>query len=380
MKKARWIEKTFRKKAPLRHAVLNRYFALANVLEIPSAFAKSARQLHDEAGVPFISQISGLLDAVFRCGLRGREYYLYRFDQITDKDCRQSFVSQRRFLQWLGLLNDWLRDEACWDKKSFHSFCESHHLPTPPILAIFENGAKEILADSPLNQEGLVIFCKPNNGSCGKGIERWKYSNGSFIRQGRELRPSEFDSYLQQKSMDDSYLLQPRIENHPEVAKLSNGSLATVRFNTFLHQEGVAGEFWPVLRMPCGESIVDNFQADNLVAPVDLQTGRLGRASMRKNGIIVEIEAHPDTGCEINGIALPFWDETRSLCRRAQECCEKEHFVGWDVALTADGPVLVEANASSGIEAMQVAHRQGIESAPVFPIMESLMQAMAEDY
>lgn len=379
MEETRWVEKTFRKKAPLRHIVLSRYFWLANILEIPSAFFRSAHQLRAEASVSLAHQILGLLQTTFLCGLRAREYYLFRFDQITDSKLRMEFLSQRRYFQWLGLLNVWLRDESCWDKLDFNSFCTKYRLPTPSILAIYKDGIKKSLDDAYLNQDDSVIFCKPDDGSCGIGIESWRHGNGSFHRQGRSLCPSEFDSYLGKKSLTTTYLLQPRIENHPELAGLSNGSLPTVRFNTYIDTDGCIEEFWPVFRMPCRESIVDNYQADNMVAPVDLQTGRLGKAVIRKNGVILEAVVHPDTGSIISGTQLPFWAEVRALCRQAQKCCEKERFVGWDVALTVDGPILIEANPSFGIELLQVAHRQGIKSASLFPTLEELMRMMLED-
>jgi hypothetical protein len=61
------------------------------------------------------------------------------------------------------------------------------------------------------------------------------------------------------------------------------------------------------------------------------------------------VECHPDTGLPIVGIMLPFWRESIELVRRAhQSAFARFAFLGWDIALTNEGPILLETNSGWG--------------------------------
>lgn len=57
------------------------------------------------------------------------------------------------------------------------------------------------------------------------------------------------------------------------------------------------------------------------------------------------IEKHPDSGQRLKGFPVPLWTEALFLARRAHELFPSVYFIGWDVAILQDRPVLVEGNA-----------------------------------
>ena len=90
---------------------------------------------------------------------------------------------------------------------------------------------------------------------------------------------------------------------------------------------------------------VDNFHAGGIAANIDLVTGTLGRAT--DIGLTPDIgwlDRHPDDGGVITGRVLPFWSEVLALARRAHLVFNQRLVAGWDIAILADGPVLVEGN------------------------------------
>ena len=95
-------------------------------------------------------------------------------------------------------------------------------------------------------------------------------------------------------------------------------------------------------------SVIDNFAdgtTGNLVADVDLDSGRVTRVVSKTPGRIgVEaVTHHPDTGQSLF-ITLPGWHEAIRVVTEAARLFEGLGSLGWDVALTPDGPRIIEAN------------------------------------
>ena len=67
---------------------------------------------------------------------------------------------------------------------------------------------------------------------------------------------------------------------------------------------------------------------------------------------------HPVTGGAIPGFRVPQWDEVLALALRSHRAFAEALIVGWDIAVTTDGVVMVEANSSPGVRlGQQPGHR-----------------------
>jgi hypothetical protein len=120
--------------------------------------------------------------------------------------------------------------------------------------------------------------------------------------------------------------------------------------------------------MTVGCSVTDNFSAGmagNIVAPIDLDIGTLGPAAgsaRRQWPEMHTVSRHPDTGEVIEGFLVPHWQDLKQLTVRAQASFPELRCLGWDVAVTEKGPVLIEANHVWDINLLQMAHRKGLRS------------------
>ena len=104
-----------------------------------------------------------------------------------------------------------------------------------------------------------------------------------------------------------------------------------------------------------GENVtVDNVHAGGIAAAVDLATGRMARATYAGfDSSMGWIDRHPETGGAITGRSLPMWDDVCDLVRRGHSAFCDWAVVGWDVAITADGPRLVEGNSGPDVDLIQ---------------------------
>jgi len=198
---------------------------------------------------------------------------------------------------------------------------------------------------------------KPSRGRGGSGMERWSFADGRWILEGssRVCGEAELREHLAKSSLGGDLLVQPRLVNHPALSDLANGVLSTVRLVTCRDERDGYEPTHAILRMARGtEATVDNYHAGGIAASVDIATGVLAAATdMGANAATGWCPTHPDTGAPIEGRTLPFWSETLALARHAHAAFPFCTVIGWDIAITADGPVVIEGNGSPDVDIMQ---------------------------
>ena len=65
-------------------------------------------------------------------------------------------------------------------------------------------------------------------------------------------------------------------------------------------------------------------------------------------------DAHPTTGVVFDGFQIPCFQEAKELVLKAALESDKILVVGWDVAISENGPVVIEGNRRPGFDLVQV--------------------------
>jgi hypothetical protein len=101
---------------------------------------------------------------------------------------------------------------------------------------------------------------------------------------------------------------------------------------------------------------VDNVSSGGIESIVDVATGRLGPAVLlTQDGRRVEFDRHPDTDAQIAGVLVPHWSAVRELTLQLMHAFPELEHVGWDLAVSDQGPRVIEGNgAKPAVPAMQV--------------------------
>lgn len=145
-------------------------------------------------------------------------------------------------------------------------------------------------------------------------------------------------------------IVEGYIKQHPEMNKFSKQSVNTIRVVTVRTFDKV-NILYAAMRMGGGNAVVDNFHAGGILAIVDIDNGYLitDGFDMYGNPFII----HPITKEEIKGFKIPFWNDVIKLVKEAGVVVDGVGYVGWDVAITNDGPILIEGNVSPGSLVLQ---------------------------
>lgn len=247
--------------------------------------------------------------------------------------------------------------ETLADKRRFATWCKVHTLPSIATVAELEAGR---LVGSLNDGEGLPresLFSKWSAGFGGEDTASWQYDDGAYLDAGgRRWDAADLVARLAEQSLSGPVLVQRRLVNHATIARLSPRALSTVRVMTTTVAGRAPAFLVGVLRMGTGDSSADNFAQGGIAAPVDAETGELGVArGLDVNDLPCVHCRHPDTDEPIAGTRLPFWRESIDLAVRAHALIGDLPVVGWDIAITPNGPVLVEGNWNPCIKLLQVA-------------------------
>jgi len=242
----------------------------------------------------------------------------------------------------------WTRACALADKLRFYARCRAAGLPHPETVAAVDHGRLDIVAD-PADR---ALIAKPADGEGGEGV----------TLLGRFATIADLAARLPESLLARSgaLVIQPYVRTHADLADLALDALPTVRIVTILDEAGTPEAVSATFRFASARGThVDNMKAGGLLAPVDLARGTLGLACKGYGG--GDHATHPVTGAAITGRTLPLWDAAKALAIRAHATAFADYIlIGWDVAMTPDGPVLIEGNGKPGVLMPQRAARRGL--------------------
>ncbi len=239
------------------------------------------------------------------------------------------------------------------DKYLFSLVVQALGHSSPRVLALFKPDGVDTLnprrpvsyAEFVATSDPVDAFAKPVGGMKGKGAFALRVENGQAWVDGRPASASEVASRVTGR-----YVLQERLVQHPALEALHSTSVNTIRLVT-VYRDGRVEPFVAALRVGTGGATVDNWSAGGLVVGLDLSTARLygqgifkpGRGGDAQHGGFVD--RHPDSGLLLDGYELPHIPEAVALACRLHLDLGGPRTVGWDLAITPDGPSIVEGNS-----------------------------------
>lgn len=154
-----------------------------------------------------------------------------------------------------------------------------------------------------------------------------------------------------ENAIKNRIFLEELVVQHPVMNKLCDKSVNTMRIMTF-NDNGKSRIIWMGLRVGNGINSIDNFHAQGMAVNIDINTGKLVGNAIDKD--LNEYSEHPLTHVKFDGFQIPCFEEAKKMVLEASLRSDKILVVGWDVAISKDGPVIIEGNRRPGFDIVQV--------------------------
>lgn len=225
------------------------------------------------------------------------------------------------------------------------------------------------------------LFGKPqfNSGSFGSALLERLDGDEIVLGDGRRIMLDAFCREILSE-YGAGYLLQTAVAQHESIKRVIGNAVGTIRMVT-VRQETMPELLYALWKIPSPEAMSDNFwQTGSMIAPVSVDSGEVGLCRTGTGLEMHEQEAHPVSGVRFAGLQIPFWEEARAMTCEGHALFPEYGVIGWDVAITPEGPALIECNDSPFHTLYQLANRRGIRNAdfmPVFERVEALSQRLS---
>ncbi len=281
-----------------------------------------------------------ILFEFFFHGYLGYEYVAYHFETKNRKE-RKAFYSEMDRWRFTNICNNRKDIWKLRNKRLAYEIFKDWYKREQIIVKSMD----DLEAYTKFATAHQVFFAKPFAGGGGLGA-RWidikKYSS---IEESFRLLIK-----------DGSFVLEEGVYQCPKMAAFNPDSINTVRIVTIRSNNKVS--IWHALiRTGRKGSIVDNGASGGLFVMVDHNTGKIisGGANERGDYFL----NHPDSNVPFIGFQIPLWKELCDMSIEMMNAMPTINCIGWDLAVTDKGPVVIEANGQTSLCGPQLTQRKG---------------------
>jgi hypothetical protein len=293
---------------------------------------------------PVLKRVPGALWAGIRHNVLPTEYYVYGLWRPDRRINIDSYLYDNEASRLFKVLNRRSsQPDPIVDKLAFYELCKTQGIPTPKVLAAFAPTGRLVDFQSGLPPQ-LDLFVKARAGRGGDGAECFRWDRVFFqSNRGCRLKLDDLGDYLANRARTENLtlLVQPALSNHPDIRSEPNEPLATARLVTGRSIHGGVMPIFSYILFGTTDKITSH---SNYVTLIDVATGRLMPAPPHDSpGVSIYQYRQFDSN---DACILSDWDAALRHVRAAHKACFNFVFIGWDVAFTPDGPMILECNTN----------------------------------
>lgn len=311
-------------------------------------FFETINKIHQRSGK---SKIALFFDMIY-CSIKFQagytDYFLFYFEELNNKQ-RSTYITRGVNNGYLKELNDssyyhFLRNKIEFNHK-FNQYLNREFI---------DLGTSTIDEFKAFVGRHPIFMAKPVALSGGFGVEKY------------EIKAKDNLDKIYHNIMDKKqFLLEEFIIQDKEMNRLCPASVNTLRIVT-VRKNNKTTIMLRAIRIGNGINHVDNFHSGGMYSLFD-ENGVITKPAMDREGKL--FVTHPTTGVKIEGFHIPYYQEALDLVMKLSTVIPEIGLVGWDIAISNKGPVLVEGNELPGYDIYQSkihlnSKREGLK--PVF--------------
>jgi len=280
-----------------------------------------------------------------------------RSDSATD------FISQRAYQSLRPDMDNVAWNEAFRNKLINILFFKQNGIGSAPFLGYLSEKDGIDSEGLPLRSaEELVNLMKRNDleevvvkhvfGGGGNGVFLITLFSDNpdkafLLRNGGIVSFDWLNSMLSTESMRNAsgYVVEAVVKVHADIDRISNGGLFSLRILSLRKKDNEIAIQGVMARFGRRDSMTDHSSRGAHMCKVDVNSGVTSNCLLFNPGATpTKVERHLDSQLLINGFTVPFLMEAQDLVCEAHKVFPGVNFVGWDVFIAQDGPILLEGN------------------------------------
>ncbi len=285
---------------------------------------------HTKSNKPKALIFLDMANCAIRYGAGYFDYTIFEFYNMNHKQ-RKTYMTRFKNKKLVTMMND-LNYTHCFDNKDeFYTYFKEYI--GRDFLAL-QFASKEDIMKFVEGKE--YIIAKPKDGECGHGIEKIKVA---------DFETTEACALYIQNPEKKFDVIEDLLIQHPKLNEIYPHSINCLRIATIVH-EGKGHVLYAVFKTGNNGNFVDNLESGGYACHVDLETGKItGPAHTSATVSDMSIaETHSYTGVKFEGFEIPMIKEACELVAKASLVIPQVRYIGWDVAITENGPAIVEGN------------------------------------
>ncbi|WP_194419648.1 sugar-transfer associated ATP-grasp domain-containing protein [Microbacterium abyssi] len=178
-----------------------------------------------------------------------------------------------------------------------------------------------------------TIIAKTRMGQAGSGVKRY-----------HAAEVTDWAEFHRELFARGEVVIEQVITQHADLAAVCPGTVNTTRVTAFF--DGEKTSILAVAQKFGRGEVSDQMSFGGFYTMLD-ESGHALSAGYDSHG---HVHAdHPDSGFHIADFQLPLYDEMVAFIDRVARVVPQIQYVGWDVVIGPDGPVLVEGNWGAGV-------------------------------
>ena len=294
---------------------------------------QNIQAIHKETGKNRLFILVDMIWCMLKYGIGYLDYHVFGFAQNRGKN-RKSFMTMHHNIGLTRMVNNPELYPIMNDKIQFlETYGEFIGRDWIDLRVAGADGLKALC------QKANTVFVKPLSDFGGTGVER--------------ITPdvdTDFNALTERLMSNHQYLAEEAVIQHNELSKLCPDSVNTLRIVT-LTLNGNSHFLYALLRVGSGHNHVDNISSGGMYTRISAGGVLEFPAFCDKTGLYYD--AHPVTHTAFQGFTVPMFDKAVALCLQAAKVKPELAYIGWDVAITPDKPVLIEGNIRPGYDMVQ---------------------------